>query len=98
MSYVQIIEFVTHDPEKMKALGNKYAEDAKGRAKLKRSLVYHDRSESRRYVAILEWENREDSFDDENLPETEEFIEGLEELSDVPLSYRSLELAYTMVR
>lgn len=97
MSYVQIIEFVTHEPEKMKALGDKYLEDTKGRHKVKRSMIYHDRAESRRYIAIVEFETREDAFENDNLPETEEFAEGLEDLSEVPLTYRSLELAYSIV-
>ncbi len=97
MSYVQIIEFVTREPEKMKALGDKYVADTEGRSKVKRSMIYHDRAESRRYIALIEFENREDAFENENLPETEDFTEGLAELSDVPLTYRSLELAYSMV-
>lgn len=97
MSYVQIIEFVTREPEKMKALGDRYLEDAKGRHKVKRSMIYHDRAESRRYIAIVEFENREDAFENDNLPETEEFAEGLAELSEVPLTYRSLELAHVVV-
>jgi hypothetical protein len=97
VSYVQIIEFVTREPEKMKALGDKYLEDTKGRNKIKRSMIYHDRAESRRYIALIEFENREDAFENDNLPETEDFTDGLAELSDVPLSYRSLELAYGMV-
>lgn len=97
MSYVQIIEFVTREPERMKALGDRYLEDAKGRHKVKRSMIYHDRAESRRYIAIVEFENREDAFENDNLPETEEFAEGLAELSEVPLTYRSLELAHVVV-
>ncbi|HEX7275837.1 MAG TPA: hypothetical protein VF244_00540 [Acidimicrobiales bacterium] len=97
MSYVQIIEFVTREPAQFKALVDKYLEDADGRHKVKRSMVYHDRAESRRYIAIVEFENREDAFENDNLPETEDFAEGLADLSEVPLSYRSLELAYSFV-
>ena len=97
MSYVQIIEFVTRDPDAMKALGEKYLEDSQGRNKVKRSMIYHDRAESRRYIAIVEFENREDAFENDNLPETEDFAEALAELSDVPLTYRSLELAHAIV-
>ena len=97
MSYVQIIEFVTHEPEKMKALADKYLVDSEGRNKVKRSMIYHDRAESRRYIALVEFENREDAFENDNLPETEDFAEGLAELSEVPLTYRSLELAYSVV-
>lgn len=97
MSYVQIIEFVTREPEKVKALGEKYLADSQGRNKVKRSMIYHDRAESRRYIAIVEFESREDAFENDNLPETEEFAEGLTELSDVPLTYRSLELAHAVV-
>ncbi|HVF13208.1 MAG TPA: hypothetical protein VM942_01345 [Acidimicrobiales bacterium] len=97
MSYVQVIEFVTREPDKFKALSEKYLADSEGRNKVKRSMIYHDRAEPRRYVAVIEFENREDAFENENLPETEDFTEGLAELSEVPLSYRSLELAYGMV-
>jgi hypothetical protein len=97
VSYVQIIEFVTHEPATMKALADKYLVDSEGTSKVKRSMVYHDRAESRRYIAVVEFENREDSFDNDNLPEWEEFAEGLAELSEVPLTYRSLELAYSIV-
>ena len=97
MSYVQIIEFVTHDPQKMKDLGEKYVTESAGRSKVKRSMVYHDRAESRRYIAIVEFESREDAFENDNLPETEDFAEALAELSEVPLTYRSLELAHAIV-
>jgi hypothetical protein len=97
VSYVQIIEFVTREPEAMKALSDKYLEDSKGRNKVKRSMIYHDRAEPRRYVAVVEFENREDAMENDNLPETEDFAEGLGELSEVPVSYRTLELAYTIV-
>ncbi len=97
MSYVQIIEFVTREPEKMKALGEKYLADTAGRSKVKRSMIYHDRAESRRYIAVVEFENREDAFENDNLPETEDFAEGLAELSEVPLTYRSLELAHAVL-
>ena len=97
MSYVQIIEFVTREPEKFKALSEKYLADSQGRNKVKRSMIYHDRAEPRRYVAVVEFENREDAFENDNLPETEDFAEGLAELSEVPLSYRSLELAHGVV-
>jgi hypothetical protein len=97
VSYIQIIEFVTREPEKFKALAEKYLEDSQGRNKVKRSMIYHDRAESRRYIALIEFENREDAFENENLPETEDFTDGLAELSDIPLGYRSLELAYGMV-
>ncbi len=97
MSYVQIIEFVTREPEKMKALGDKYLADTAGRNKVKRSMIYHDRAESRRYIAVVEFENREDAFENDNLPETEDFADGLAELSEVPLTYRSLELAHAVV-
>ena len=81
----------------MKALSDKYLADTEGRNKIKRSMIYHDRAESRRYIAVVEFENREDAFENDNLPETEEFAEGLAELSDVPLTYRTLELAYAVV-
>jgi len=97
VSYVQIIEFVTHEPAKFKALSDKYLADSEGRNKVKRSMIYHDRAESRRYIAIVEFENREDAFENENLPETEDFAEGLADLSEVPVTYRSLELAYSPV-
>jgi hypothetical protein len=97
VSYVQIIELVTREPEKMKALADKYLADSEGRNKVKRSMIYHDRAESRRYIALVEFESREDAFENDNLPETEDFTEGLAELSDVPLTYRSLELAHAMV-
>jgi hypothetical protein len=97
VSYVQIIELVTREPEKMKALADKYLADSEGRNKVKRSMIYHDRAESRRYIALVEFETREDAFENDNLPETEDFTEGLSELSEVPLSYRSLELAYSVV-
>ena len=97
MSYVQIIEFVTREPQQMKDLGEKYLQDSAGTSKVKRAMIYHDRAESRRYVAVVEFENREDSFENENLPEYEDFTEGLAELSEVPLTYRSLELAHVMV-
>jgi hypothetical protein len=97
VSYVQLTEFVTHEPEKFKALSDKYLADSAGRNKIKRSMIYHDRAESRRYIALVEFENREDAFENENLPETEDFTEGLAELSEVPLTVRSLELAYSPV-
>ena len=97
MSYVQIIEFVTRDPQTMKDLGEKYLQESAGTSKVKRAMIYHDRTEPKRYVAVLEFENGADAFDNYNLPEYEEFAEGLAELSDVPLVYRSLELAHTLV-
>jgi len=97
VSYVQIIEFVTREPEQMKALSDKYLVDSEGKNKVKRSMIYHDRAESRRYLAVVEFENREDAMENDNLPETEDFAEALAELSEVPLSYRTLELAYPVV-
>ncbi len=97
MSYVQIIEFVTRDPQQMKDLGEKYLQESAGTSKVKRAMIYHDRAEPKRYVAVVEFENREDSFDNENMPEYEDFAEGLAELSEIPLVYRSLELAHAIV-
>ena len=97
MSYVQIIEFVTRDPQRMKDLGEKYLQESAGSSKVKRAMVYHDRTEPKRYVAIVEFESGEDAFDNYNLAEYEDFTEALAELSDVPLVYRSLELAHAIV-
>lgn len=97
MAYVQIIEFVTREPEQMKAMSDKYLADTEGRNKIKRSVIYHDRAESRRYISIMEFENREDAFENGNMPETEDWAEALGELSEVPLTFRTLELAYVLV-
>ena len=97
MSYVQIIEFVTRQPDEMKALGDKYIADTAGRSTVTRSTIYMDQAEPHRYIAVVEFESRE-AMDNDNLPETEDFAEQLAELSEVPLTYRNFELAHAFIK
>ena len=55
MSYVQIIEFVTRQPDEMKALGDKYIADTEGKRTATRSTIYMDQAEPHRYIAVVEF-------------------------------------------
>ncbi len=98
MSYVQIIEFVTRQPDEMKALGDKYIADTEGRSTVTRSTIYMDQAEPHRYIAVVEFPSRLEAMDNDNLPETEEFAEQLAELCDGPLTYRNFELVHAFIK
>ena len=98
MSYVQIIEFTTRQPDEMKALGDKYIADTEGRRTVTRSTIYMDQAEPHRYIAVVEFPGRLEAMENDNLAETEEFAEKLAELCDGPLAYRNFELVHAFVK
>ncbi|MEA2702444.1 MAG: hypothetical protein QOJ69_1939 [Actinomycetota bacterium] len=98
MSYVQIIEFVTRQPDEMKALGDKYIADTEGKRTATRSTIYMDQAEPHRYIAVVEFPGRFEAMENDNLPETEDFAEQLAELCDGPLTYRNFELVHAFIK
>ena len=73
MAFVQIMEIVTDDVDKLRSLEQEWVAATEGRRTARREILTQDRNNPNRYVAIVFFDSYESAMENSNLPETQEF-------------------------
>jgi len=92
MSFIQIIELTTTQPDEVEALVKEWQAQTAGRRTAKRGTFTRDRDRPDVYVQIVEFPSYEDAMSNSNLPETAAFAERLGKLCDGPMEFRNLDV------
>lgn len=92
MTFIQLIEFSTSNPEEVQKIGERWRAESEGKRTTKRSLACLDRDNPGRYVLIAEFASYEAAMENSNLPETEALAEEMGKLIDGAPTYVNLEV------
>jgi hypothetical protein len=92
MSFIQIIEMVTTQPEEAERLVDEWKAQTEGRRSAHRGTLTKDRDRPDTYVQIVEFASYEDAMANSALPETTAFAERLAKLSDAPMKFLNLDV------
>ena len=92
MGYVQIIELQTSRFEEIDALHETWLAETEGKRTTIRELVVRDRDQQGRYLVIVEFPSYAAAQENNDLPETGRFAEGLVPLLDAPPVFHNLDL------
>ena len=92
MSFIQIIELTTTQPDEVEALVKEWQAQTAGRRTAQRGTFTQDRDRPDVYVQIVEFPSYEDAMSNSNLPETAAFAERLSKLCDGPMEFRNLDV------
>ncbi len=92
MSFIQIIEMVTTQPEEAERLVDEWKAQTEGRRSAQRGTLTKDRDRPDTYVQIVEFASYEDAMANSALPETTAFAERLAKLSDAPMKFLNLDV------
>lgn len=94
MSFVQIVEYTTSQPDEMRALGEEFTASREGDAEARRVVVYKDRDATDRYLVIAEFPSYDVAMANSSAPETQEFAARMMALADGPPIFRNLDEHY----
>ncbi len=92
MSFIQIIEMVTTQPEEAERLVDEWRAQTEGRRTAQRGTMTKDRDRPDTYVQIVEFASYEDAMANSALPETAAFAERVAKLCDAPMTFRNLDV------
>ena len=92
MSFVQIIEFKTHDIGPMRATNDSWTKATEGKRTVRRELLAHDRSDPSRFFAVVFFDSFESAMENSDLPETQASAQEYRRMSDGPPVFYDLEI------
>lgn len=97
MSFVQVVEYTTSRPDEMQALGEEFVASRTGESSASQVIVYKDRDNPDRYLAIARFASYEAAMANSSAPETQEFAAKMAGLCDGPPTFRNLDEHYVAV-
>jgi hypothetical protein len=92
MKFSQVIEFETGRIDEFNAQLDAWKVKTEGRRIPHRAVLRRDRDATNRYLLMVEFASHEVGMENSSRPETGEFAEFLMRLSDVPLTFRNLDV------
>jgi hypothetical protein len=92
MSFIQILECRTKQPDAMMALDQEWEKATEGRRTTQRSLVTRDRNDPDRYMIIVFFDSYESAMANSQLPETQEFAAKYGQLVDGAITFHDLDV------
>jgi hypothetical protein len=92
MSFVQIIEFKTHDIEPMRANADNWEKATEGKRMATRRILTRDHNDPDKYYALVFFDSYEAAMKNSNLPETQAFAKAQANLADSPPQFRNLDV------
>jgi hypothetical protein len=98
MPFIQIIEYVTDQPDEIDALMLQAQNDTLGRAGstgFERLVVTNDRDDRRRYLTIVEFASYEEAMANSDRPEVSDLAARLANLCDGPPRFHNLDVVST---
>ncbi len=92
MSFVQLIEYETTQPEEIKRLEREWLRATEGRRTLRRSVVTRDRNNPDHYLSVAEFDSYEEAMRNSELPETQALAEQVAALCSTPPTFTDLDV------
>lgn len=71
MSFVQIMDFRTSDPDPMFELADEWWEATDGKRTVRREIVGRDRNDPEHYMVVVFFDSYESAVENSDLPETQ---------------------------
>ncbi|MEV7522866.1 ester cyclase [Streptomyces sp. NPDC091371] len=92
MTFVQIVDYETKQPEALNALLDKYVAQSQGKRTLTHSIVGKDRESENHYVDVVEFPSYEEAMKNSNLPETDRMFKEMVALCDGMPTFTNLDV------
>ncbi|WP_030202904.1 ester cyclase [Streptomyces sp. NRRL S-87] len=92
MTFVQLVDYTTHQPEAMNSLLDKYVSQSQGRRTVTHTVVGKDRDNSEHYVDVVEFPSYEEAMKNSNLPETDRMFNEMVALCDGMPTFTNLDV------
>lgn len=96
MSFIQIIDYETKQPDQISRLNQEWVEATEGRRTALRSVVGRDRNNPNRYVVMVEFDSYEEAMRNSKLPETSAMAEKIAALCTSPATFTDLDVVDVM--
>ncbi|MFD0356875.1 ester cyclase [Streptomyces sp. NPDC127110] len=91
MTFVQLVDYRTHQPEAMNDLLDKYVAQSQGKRTVTHSVVGKDRDQTDHYVNFVEFPSYEEAMKNSNLPETDRMFHEMTALCDGMPTFTNLD-------
>lgn len=95
MPFIQMIEVMTAQPDRIEAITAEWAAKTKGTRKTVGAVLTADQGRPGISIQIVEFRNYQEAMENSDLPETARFAEQLADLADTPPTFRNLEVRHT---
>ena len=92
MTFIQIIDLRTKNPDELEALGEEYFAATEGKRTVRRSILTRDHNDPERHVLIVFFDSYESAMENSNLPETSALAEKQAALLEGPPSFSDLDV------
>ena len=92
MAFVQIIEFRTSDIDRARHVNDEWWRATEGKRTVRRELLARDRSDPRRWFAVVFFDSYESAMQNSGLPETQAAAEQYAKMSDGPPVFYDLDI------
>jgi len=92
MAFIQVIELVTTQPERVESLVSEWRAATTGRRTAQRGTFTQDRDRPDHWLQIVEFPSYEDAMANSDLPETASLAQKLGQLCEGPLTFRNLDV------
>ncbi|MGW1136350.1 ester cyclase [Streptomyces zhihengii] len=92
MKFVQIIDYKTADFDGMNSVMERWVEQTKGKRTTGHAVTGKDRTDSRHYVDIVEFNSYEEAMENSHLPETDKMFQEMVALCDGMPSFTDLDV------
>ena len=95
MTFIQTMDFTTENPEKLRAIGNRWASDAIDNGTATRGVLTEDRSTPGRFRWIVFFDSAESAAANNERPETERFAQEFGALCSNGIAFSEFDVVDT---
>lgn len=95
MAFIQTMEFTTDDPDKMRAVAERWANDAITNGTAKRGILTEDRTTPGRYAWIVFFDSAESAAANNERPDTGRYAEEFGALCSDGIAFREFDVVDT---
>ena len=92
MTFMQIIEFRTSQPDEMRKVADEWEKASEGKRKTGRRVVGQDRDEKGRHFIVVFFDSYEDAMENSSLPETDAFSKKMMSLAEGPPTFYNVDI------
>jgi len=92
MAFVQIMEFRISDVEQARQVNDEWWRATEGKRTARREVLARDRSDPRRFFAVVFFDSYESAMENSGLPETQAAAEQYSKMSDRPPVFYDLDV------
>ena len=92
MTFVQIIDYRTDEPNGGESLGDEWQRATEGKRTARRALTCQDRKDPSHYMTIVFFDSYESAMENSELPETQELAENMTTIVAEPATFHDLDV------